>query len=129
MKHSLFFCIAIFAFLSMVSCQTPTSSEGRVVDLLVPEAFMEAYEEESTALLIDCRTPAEVSRGTIEGAMNLDFRSPTFLADAEKLDKSQPVYVYCQAGGRSAAAAEELKTLGFKEVHDMKGGYGAFIKK
>jgi len=126
MKQLLLFWFAIFSFLTIVSCQTSSSSEKKAsVELLAPDAFMEAYHAEEQAQLIDCRTPREVSRGMVDGAVNIDFQSPNFGSEVGALDKDQPVYIYCQKGGRSAAAAKQLKGLGFKEVHDMKGGYGA----
>lgn len=128
MKFSLSFFFSFFAFLTFVSCQNSSTKESGV-DLLPPAAFIEAYQAEESAVLIDCRTPGEISRGKVEGAINIDYTSPNFTDQAEKLDKSKPVYVYCQVGGRSASAAKKLKTLGFKEVHDMKGGFRAYSKK
>jgi len=90
---------------------------------------VQAYQAEDAALLIDCRTPGEIARGKVEGAIDLDFRSPNFVNQAKKLDAKLPIYIYCQGGGRSAAAAETLLTLGFEEIHDMEGGYSAYNQK
>jgi len=136
MKFSFSFFLSLFAFLTIVSCQEVTSEqsettaeEARVVELLPPTAFLEAYSAESDALLIDCRTPREVARGIVDGAVNIDFRSPSFTDEAQKLDKSKPIYIYCQAGGRSAVAANQLISLGFEQVHDMQGGFSAYSKE
>ncbi len=125
MKNSLSALVSIFAFSALVSCQSSAGTKNNGVELMPPEAFVESYQAESEALLIDCRTPREVSLGAIEGSINLDYRSPVFDVEVEKLDKDVPVYIYCQGGGRSAAAAEKLRELGFEEIHDMKGGYGS----
>lgn len=76
----------------------------------------------SNEQLIDVRTPAEFSEGHLEGAINIDYRDSSFASKVEALDKSRPVMVYCKSGRRSAAAAEHLKSNGFKVVYDMKGG-------
>jgi rhodanese-related sulfurtransferase len=69
----------------------------------------------------------EVAQGKINGSMNIDYFSPTFVATAtKKLDKTKPVLVYCAAGGRSASAAKDLKKAGFKKVYDLEGGYDAW---
>ncbi|TAE59522.1 MAG: rhodanese-like domain-containing protein, partial [Bacteroidetes bacterium] len=39
-----------------------------------------------------------------------------------KLDKSQPVFVYCAVGGRSGRSAQTLQQLGFTQVYDLEGG-------
>jgi len=128
MKYSLVFFISLCTFAILFSCQNSAENKTNGVELLEPEVFVASYEAEPEALLIDCRTPLEVSRGTLKGAINLDYRSPIFAAEVEKLDKNTPVYIYCQGGGRSAAAAEKLEMLGFEEIHDMKGGYGSLAK-
>lgn len=137
MKILFVFLLSLFASLAIVSCQDTTTKEAvttavkeaRAVELLSPSSFMEAYSSETDALLIDCRTPGEVAQGKVDGAVNIDYRSSSFTEEAQKLDKSKPVYIYCQAGGRSAAAANQLISLGFEEVHDMKGGFSAFSKE
>lgn len=81
------------------------------------------------AQLVDVRTPAEVSKGTLENAVNIDFRSADFDTQINTLDKSKPVFIFCQSGGRSGKGYKKMKDLGFSEVYDMKGGYGAWSKQ
>jgi rhodanese-related sulfurtransferase len=45
-----------------------------------------------------------------------------FEKQASGLDKSRPVFVYCLSGARSSSAAKKLRSLGFKEVYDLRGG-------
>jgi rhodanese-related sulfurtransferase len=47
----------------------------------------------------------------------------SFESDIQKLDKKQPVYVYCRSGARSQKAAEKMIALGFTQVIDLEGGY------
>ncbi len=73
--------------------------------------------------LVDVRTPEEVSFGIIEGAEHRDFYHPEFASKMTELNKNKPIVVYCAAGGRSAQTGEVLKTMGFKEVYDLTGGF------
>ena len=73
--------------------------------------------------LIDVRTPKEFSEGHIDNAKNIDFYDDNFLSDMQKLNKDEPLYIYCRSGGRSGKAAQQLKDLGFTEIYDLKGGF------
>ena len=83
--------------------------------------------KDPSAQIVDVRTANEVAQGKINGSMNIDYFSPTFVSTAQKkLDKTKPVLVYCAAGGRSASAAKDLKKAGFKKVYDLEGGFDAW---
>jgi hypothetical protein len=83
--------------------------------------------KDPSAQIVDVRTSKEVAQGKIQGSVNIDYFSPTFVASAlNKLDKTKPVLVYCAAGGRSASAAKDLKKAGFKKVYDLEGGYDSW---
>ena len=76
-------------------------------------------------LVIDVRSDAEHAGGHIEGSLNiplthLDERSGEIPAD-------RPVAVHCEGGYRSAIAASLLQKLGHRDVHDMVGGYKAWL--
>lgn len=77
-----------------------------------------------TAQLVDVRTPAEFASGHIKRAANINFTDDDFEdAAKKKLDKNKPVFLYCFSGKRSADAAVFLRTMGFKEVYDLSGGF------
>jgi rhodanese-related sulfurtransferase len=85
---------------------------------------------ENTAIeLIDVRTPNEVSKGRIAGAVNIDFYDKAFSAKISELDKQKPIVVYCAAGGRSANAGNRLKKLGFTKIYDLTGGFNNWHKQ
>jgi rhodanese-related sulfurtransferase len=73
--------------------------------------------------LIDVRTPQEFQGGHIENATNIDFNAADFTDKISALDKETPFLIYCAVGGRSARAASLMKSLGFKKVYELKGGY------
>jgi len=60
----------------------------------------------------------------IKRAANINFTDDDFEDLAKKrLDKTKPVLLYCFSGKRSADAAAFLRTIGFKEVYDLSGGF------
>jgi adenylyltransferase/sulfurtransferase len=46
-----------------------------------------------------------------------------------ELDPSQELIVYCRSGSRSARAAEHLRTQGFRNVLNLKGGVRAWAEE
>lgn len=72
----------------------------------------------TTGQLIDVRTPEEYSAGHIDGAGNLSLQSIES-GTMPSVEKSEPVYLYCRSGNRSAQAASLLKQAGYTDVHDL----------
>jgi len=78
--------------------------------------------------IIDVRTAQEFEKYRIRSAKNIDFRSPNFRQDIEKLDKDRPVLVYCLSGVRSRAALMAFQNAGFKTVFNLDGGINAWSR-
>lgn len=72
--------------------------------------------------VVDVRTAEEYQSGHIEDAVNIDVLKDNFEAKAAKLDKDQPVLVYCRSGKRSMKAATTLNSMGFKRIVNLDGG-------
>lgn len=89
---------------------------------LSPTEFAEKIEELPTATIIDARTPEEFANGHLPNAKNIDWNGNDFDQQIASLDKSKPVFVYCLSGGRSSSAAKKMRSEGFKEVYELKGG-------
>ncbi len=106
-----------FLILFSLLCSSPLLAQ--VLDV---ESFSHKITEMPQAILLDVRTAGEFGGGHLPNARNMDFRSASFAQDIEKLDKRQPVLIYCLSGGRSAQAAELMRAKGF-QVTEMKGGY------
>lgn len=74
--------------------------------------------------IVDVRTPQELQEdGFIKGAENINFNSEDFENKVNRLNKAQPVFVYCKGGVRSAAAAKKMKILGFVKIYDLENGF------
>ena len=84
--------------------------------------FADKIKELSTSVVVDVRTPEEFSKRHIVNAKNYDWRGKDFEKQIKVLDKSKPVFVYCLSGGRSAAAASQMRSEGFKTVYELQGG-------
>ncbi|WP_214000140.1 rhodanese-like domain-containing protein [Arsukibacterium sp.] len=86
--------------------------------------------------LIDVREPAEFAQEHIAGAVNyprgvLEMQlanHPAVAASGCAADvalaqlASEPLYLICRSGGRSALAAESLQRMGFTDVYSVAGG-------
>ncbi len=73
-----------------------------------------------SATLLDVRSSEEYASGHFAGAVNLDVEN----IRAGKLPdsaKTQPLYIYCRSGNRSAQATELLKAAGYTAVTDLGG--------
>jgi len=75
--------------------------------------------------IIDIRTKEEFDSGHIDNAINIDFYSPSFIDDLEKLDKTKSYSIYCRSGSRSGQALGTMKNAGFSDVADLLGGYSS----
>ncbi|MEM6317052.1 MAG: rhodanese-like domain-containing protein [Bacteroidota bacterium] len=121
--------VLIIAFWGFVGCSGSNNAATADGDGKVSIATFETKMAEiDQPQLIDVRTPAEFSRGTLNGAVNMDFKSANLENQLNTLDKSKPVFIFCQAGGRSGKCYKKMKDMGFSEVYDMEGGYGAWSK-
>lgn len=81
-------------------------------------------------VILDVRTKEEFDAGHLEHAVNLDFYSEDFPKMIGELDKTKKYLVYCQKGGRSEAAAEKImEPIGFKNIFNLKNGFGDWESK
>jgi thioredoxin 1 len=106
-----------FLFAAIFFCSNIFAQEK-----LTPKQFNKKFQSTAHAVLLDVRTPKEVSRSYIKNAVFMDFHDSLFEKRLTTIDKKMPVFVYCAIGVRSHDAAVMLNKLGFTEVYDLKGG-------
>lgn len=94
---------------------------------LTADALAERIRTVPDLVLIDVRNPAEQVLGTIPGARLISL--PTLLERFADLDPDAPTVVFCAGGYRSAIAASLLRSMGFADVSDVVGGYGAWATR
>ena len=112
-----------------MNCQALIVSEDVVnIDVNVFD-FELIMDTTSNGLLLDIRTDNEFAQGHLLGAQQIDFYKNDFSKALEKLDKDQPVFIYCRSGNRSGKAAQQMKAMGFSEVYNLEGGISAWSKR
>jgi phage shock protein E len=108
---------------TLISCQA--QQKDQTVEVVPPAEFSQKIDVEK-GQVIDVRTPKEYNAGHIEGAVNMHIYDKDFEQRVDKLQKDEPVYVYCKVGGRSAEAVEILKAKGFTDIIELEGGIDAW---
>ena len=111
--------LVILVTFQLISCQKENS---KAIETLESQDYLEKLNETEKPQLIDVRTPDEFAIEHLENSENMDWNSTDFVFNAEKLDKSKPVFVYCKVGGRSNQAANKLSELGFQKIYNLDGG-------
>ena len=74
------------------------------------------------SVLIDVRTKQEFSEKHIDGAILIPYFELYNKIQYVVPSKEQPIVVYCQNGGRSLKAYNDLKKLGYSNIYNLKGG-------
>jgi rhodanese-related sulfurtransferase len=74
--------------------------------------------------VLDTRTDKEYKQGHIPGAIHIELSDVG--SKAKKLRKDKEMLVYCQNGNRSIWAIKRLMGMGFTNLYNLKGGYGAW---
>ncbi|MEZ4890452.1 MAG: thioredoxin domain-containing protein [Crocinitomicaceae bacterium] len=116
------FSLALSALLfSCSESQENQNNDAQLIELSAVD-FQSKIKEINNPQLVDVRTAEEFAGGHIENAKNIDWNGDNFNKEIQKLDKTQPVLVYCLSGGRSSAAVQEMQQLGFTNIIEMGGG-------
>ena len=120
MKKNFLLHLVVFCFSFSLSAQ-------EIIQLDVKPFLAELSEQKGT--LVDVRTTPEFNQEHIKNAIHIDFlQSARFDQKFAEIDKSAPVFLYCGAGGRSNAAAQKLKNMGFLKIYDLTGGFSNYKK-
>ncbi|OBS10185.1 rhodanese-like domain-containing protein [Acidihalobacter prosperus] len=89
------------------------------VDAGTLKQWMEAGE---SVCLVDVRTPAEMSRGIIEGARLMPLHLVPVKLDELMRDGDARLVFYCQSGARSAQACAFVAQRHGAEVYNLRAG-------
>lgn len=109
--------VVVLVFVYMFFLKGP----GSTAEDVTPEKFSELAKEPD-AVILDVRSAFEFGGDKIQGAQNMSYTSSGFKAYLEKLDKKKPYLVYCATGSRSVGAVKQMKSMGFEQVYNLKGG-------
>ena len=112
----------IFILAILFSCNFSTP----VINEITTSDFKSLSSVEDIQL-IDVRTIEEYNSGYIVGALNIDFYKSSFIDSINVLDKSKTTVIYCKSGNRSSKSALMMKSLGFKNVYNLKEGMNGWL--
>lgn len=114
--------LGAFLFSSIIfSCTAQTRNK------LTADEFEKEITTKQNIQILDVRTPREFFEGHIKNALQADWNDKAeFERRLSFVDKNKPVYVYCLAGGRSAAAADKMRKAGYANVYELSGGTNAW---
>lgn len=79
--------------------------------------------------ILDIRTPREFQSGHLTKSIPIDFYSPTFADQLNRLDKTKTYLVYCRTGNRSTKSLQLFKKFKFQKVYHMKSGISDWQSK
>jgi rhodanese-related sulfurtransferase len=131
----------LFLMLNTGSVRTEEETMAKTVAEMIGEARAriqavlpkDAADEVAAgkAVFLDVREPVEWEHH-IEGAVQVPRGLVEFAADPAspkhrpELDPAGRVIVYCRSGARAALACATLKDMGFENVANLDGGFGAW---
>ncbi|HBH01500.1 MAG TPA: sulfurtransferase, partial [Candidatus Rokubacteria bacterium] len=85
-----------------------------------PEELKTRLEGSERPLLLDVRQEWETKLCRLENAIHIPIEEIEIRTD--ELDPEGEIVVYCHQGVRSAAVADYLRQLGFRNVRNLIGG-------
>lgn len=102
-------------------CGTPnTSSMTEITVIELKEKLDAGFDE----ILVDVRTPAEVSAAALDGTTRIPLQE---IADRyAEIPTNKTIYIHCKAGDRSAKACAFLAAQGITNTVNIKGGIDAW---
>lgn len=109
--------IYLLVLIAFITCNSSSSEVSSVNEI----SQIDFADQE--VVLLDVRTAEEFEKGHILDAINLDYNSPEFELEIDKLDKNKTYYIYCKSGVRSAKACDVLREKGFEKIVNLKDGY------
>jgi rhodanese-related sulfurtransferase len=126
------FSVAALVALACLFAGTSASADGdgkdatATIEVKAANDYVAGNED---VVVLDVRTLLEYQASHITGAINVNVQDESFEELATALDPQKTYIVHCTknpADGRSARALETLKTLGFKNLYSLEGGYVAW---
>ncbi len=80
-------------------------------------------------IILDVRTPQEVTESRIRNSVVADIRAFDFMEKIKRLDRNKTYLVYCKTGGRSSRACEAMDSMDFSRTINLLGGITAWIDR
>ena len=123
--------IASMVAIILVGCQSRPTRQADSPAIVTKTGVSEITPEQARpgveaaySQFIDVRTPEEYAAGHAYRARNIPLN--TLMANLDKLEKNESVYLICQSGRRSLEAARMLNEAGFPQTISITGGTTAW---
>ena len=134
MKRYLQACSLLMLLLAPIACgdgnsaenrpPTPNSGQAPVFRTLSPPEAKALIEARKDLVLVDVRSPQELSEGSIPGSQLIPFAE---LAQGRMtLPTGRPLLLICAVGGRSYAVGQYFSGKGYGEIYNLAGGISAW---
>lgn len=110
----------------------PLDSRGLHPDYRLKEAFevspkqAKALVDEGKAIVLDCRTDAELDVASVPGAVHIPLHELDLRWQEIKADPDAVILTLCHHGRRSFRAATALQAKGFANTRSIAGGIEAW---
>ena len=103
----------------------------RVIAVSAKEAadLIDEHNGDDKFAILDIRTPVEFQSGHLAKSIPIDFYSPTFADQLNRLDKTKTYLVYCRTGNRSTKSLQLFKKFKFQKVYHMTSGISDWKSK
>jgi CoA-disulfide reductase len=95
---------------------------GNILDSTADIKHFENLDEDD--VLLDVRSPAEIERGSVPGAINIPVNQ--LRGRLDELPKNKTINIYCAVGIRSYIASRILRQKGF-DAKSLSGGYSTYL--
>ncbi|MCK6650030.1 MAG: rhodanese-like domain-containing protein [Bacteroidia bacterium] len=115
--------------LTLLSCNAWKHSTSFQYEELMVAEYEQKMANTGNAIIVDVRTNKEYAKSHINNAINISYFGGDIKKYIDTLDKSKPVFIYCQTQHRSPLTAKIMKKKGFKHVIDLKGGFVKWEKE
>lgn len=127
-KTRLAFATLVLAALAVgnVLADEAATDPVKSIDVHAAEKYVQGHDN---AVIVDVRTPVEFDMSHITGAINVNVQSDDFESLVADLDRNKTYLVHCTKNpqnGRSSRALETMKSLGFRNLYSLEGGYVAW---
>lgn len=116
------------AFCASSASASDSSNPGdqAAVPELDPAQLRDQLAGAAPPLLLDVREPFEAELAKIDGALLIPLAQLEQELDQLKHRQEQPIVIHCQHGGRSRKACALLRSKGFTQVANLRGGIDAW---
>lgn len=120
MKNILILLLIALAGFYFISNRTNSSNHSQPIS--TTEAKQLYLQPEY--ILLDVRTPAEISARSISGTLNIPLQE--IEQRLNEIPQDKKLLVICRSGARSRQAIEILSKHGYKNLYNVEGGINAW---